>query len=383
MQRATSVIAGLAVVALALPAQSQDMYAINLGGAIFEVNSITGVASQVGPSGFNQTSSMASTPWGTIYVISGGNNLITIDRNTGVGTLVGAVTMLDVRALAYDKPSGLLYAIRDNTVSGSGGDRLWTIDPATLGKQLVGDTTREGINGLAFHPNGQLYGWDVGDGGGQGPGLTLIDKATAATTTVNPGLNNGFNYEFLTIKENGICYVGSDIFCSVNIFTGVESFISNFPNGQLMRGCDMRFDPGNTLGANYCVANANSTGQISRIIATGSALASNNNLSLRAIDLPQNQFGYFLVSGQQGFVPFTGGSQGNLCLNLPVGRFNLQIVNSQTLGTFAIQVDTTALPLSPPTPIQSGDTWNFQCWYRDNNPGPTSNFSNGVSITFI
>ena len=40
-----------------------------------------------------------------------------------------------------------------------------------------------------------------------------------------------------------------------------------------------------------------------------------------------------------------------------------------------------------PTPVGAqavlpGDTWHFQCWYRDANPGVTSNFSDGLSITF-
>ncbi|MFT5291611.1 MAG: hypothetical protein ACI82F_003696, partial [Planctomycetota bacterium] len=31
--------------------------------------------------------------------------------------------------------------------------------------------------------------------------------------------------------------------------------------------------------------------------------------------------------------------------------------------------------------VMAGQTWNFQCWSRDNNPGPTSNFTDAVSIT--
>ncbi|MCP4035984.1 MAG: hypothetical protein GY733_03545 [bacterium] len=34
----------------------------------------------------------------------------------------------------------------------------------------------------------------------------------------------------------------------------------------------------------------------------------------------------------------------------------------------------------PRTAVQPGDTWNFQCWYRDNNPGPTSNFTDAVTV---
>ena len=32
--------------------------------------------------------------------------------------------------------------------------------------------------------------------------------------------------------------------------------------------------------------------------------------------------------------------------------------------------------------VGSGETWNFQCWFRDQNPGPTSNLSDAVSLTF-
>ena len=31
---------------------------------------------------------------------------------------------------------------------------------------------------------------------------------------------------------------------------------------------------------------------------------------------------------------------------------------------------------------QSGETWNFQCWFRDQNPTVTSNFTQGYRITF-
>ena len=34
------------------------------------------------------------------------------------------------------------------------------------------------------------------------------------------------------------------------------------------------------------------------------------------------------------------------------------------------------------TVIQAGETWSFQYWYRDRNPGSTSNTSNGLAIAF-
>ena len=43
--------------------------------------------------------------------------------------------------------------------------------------------------------------------------------------------------------------------------------------------------------------------------------------------------------------------------------------------------------LNTPTPagpvaILPGETWYFTAWFRDSNPGPTSNFTDAVSILF-
>jgi hypothetical protein len=51
-------------------------------------------------------------------------------------------------------------------------------------------------------------------------------------------------------------------------------------------------------------------------------------------------------------------------------------------GLFSIPVDLDNIPLSPAAAVQPGETWNFTCWYRDANPTPTSNFTDGVSVVF-
>lgn len=75
------------------------------------------------------------------------------------------------------------------------------------------------------------------------------------------------------------------------------------------------------------------------------------------------------------------GSQGTQCITGNIARFNAksQIFAGPT-GTIA--VDVTSVPTAPPSAVFPGDTWNFQCWYRDVNPGPTSNFTDAVSVTF-
>ncbi len=60
-----------------------------------------------------------------------------------------------------------------------------------------------------------------------------------------------------------------------------------------------------------------------------------------------------------------------------IGRYNCCVGQGPS---FTLQLDLTALPVNPPGPVQPGDTWNFQAWYRD--VGNTNNFTDAVSVTF-
>lgn len=64
-----------------------------------------------------------------------------------------------------------------------------------------------------------------------------------------------------------------------------------------------------------------------------------------------------------------------------IGRFAQQVQSSGAAGSMAIAVDVTNLPAGLGA-IQPGETWNFQCWFRDANPGATSNFTQGVAVDF-
>ncbi|MCP3915934.1 MAG: hypothetical protein GY711_10300 [bacterium] len=139
------------------------------------------------------------------------------------------------------------------------------------------------------------------------------------------------------------------------------------------------------VGVRYCSpANPNSSGVPARIRATGSPAVLDQDLTLIAEDLPAGEFGYFLVGANQGsFQP--PGSQGILCLACGfhgcggIGRFNQAGFIIQG-PSGSISVDLTSLPTSPPTAIQPGDTWNFQCWFRDQG---SSNFTDAISILFF
>ncbi|MEM6671788.1 MAG: hypothetical protein AAF726_03030 [Planctomycetota bacterium] len=166
---------------------------------------------------------------------------------------------------------------------------------------------------------------------------------------------------------------------------------TNFFVGGVQGAIDVQIDrvvigPGDSvLGTNYCgPAAANSLGLSAAISATGTDVAADNDIALRASSLPFNAFGIFLVSDSQSFVTMPGGSQGNLCLGGEVGRYvgPGQIKSSGTSGAIDLAIDLTQIP-RPTGPVvgSAGQTWNFQAWYRDAVGGSaTSNFTDGLSI---
>ncbi|MCP3914897.1 MAG: hypothetical protein GY711_04960 [bacterium] len=130
-------------------------------------------------------------------------------------------------------------------------------------------------------------------------------------------------------------------------------------------------------GHRTCVANPNSSGSAASIDAFGCEPLITGTLELGARLLPQNEFGYFLMSSTQAFLPLFGGSDGNLCLGLPLQRFAQDILSSGEGGDVYFPLDLGALPGQ--TTLAPGETWTFQYWYRD---GAGSNTTDAVAVTF-
>ncbi|MFT5732347.1 MAG: hypothetical protein ACJA2W_003241 [Planctomycetota bacterium] len=144
---------------------------------------------------------------------------------------------------------------------------------------------------------------------------------------------------------------------------------------------------GVTLGTNYCMPVLNSTGLAGSISAIGSDIVADNNVTLGGEQLPVNAFAFFIASQTQGFVMNPGGSSGNLCAVGNVGRYvgSGQIQQANAGGTISLPIDLTQVPQPMGfVSVSAGETWNFQAWYRDSSPtGPTSNFTDGLEITFM
>ena len=155
---------------------------------------------------------------------------------------------------------------------------------------------------------------------------------------------------------------------------------------------------GTGMGTPYCdPMNDNSTG-FPTILAGSMSGAAGSGLHLEATQGPSGQFGYFLI-GTAADDPGTPVSNGRLCLSITggnqFGRYNVA-GNLNSVGQFdaggvlqnlpgtsstgtGYDVPTT-VPISGSPMIMAGETWHFQLWHREN--GGSSNFSNGLSVTF-
>jgi hypothetical protein len=164
-----------------------------------------------------------------------------------------------------------------------------------------------------------------------------------------------------------------------NAFCNFSGWEMGFDNVRITEGIV-------SLGTNYCGPGfMNSTGLPGVMSGTGSAVVADNNFTITGSDLPDGQFAYMIASRTQGFVANPGGSFGNLCIVGNIARFN----RSGEIGAVAGGSFSLLMPLGDfPEPMGSvaviaGDTWNFQCWHRDFvNGSPTSNFTDGLSLTF-
>ena len=121
--------------------------------------------------------------------------------------------------------------------------------------------------------------------------------------------------------------------------------------------------------------------------ACGSTAVADNNLRIYGNFMPVGVTGLLLCSRESGLVLNPGGSQGNLCLGGSIGRFAARpfttFAGGWVGGEAYVTVDLTAMPQpGGMIPVLPGDTWHFQMWFRDSNPGPTSNFTSAMALEF-
>ncbi|MEM9380365.1 MAG: hypothetical protein AAGB93_10495 [Planctomycetota bacterium] len=249
------------------------------------------------------------------------------------------------------------------------------------GDTVDGEVLSGSIEGAFVNESNQLVViWDIVDpNGGTLEAMLLEDEVVLregdavdwdGDGVIDPGvtIDDFTGISSVTLDRNGTIYFTAD--CDVN--------------GVVLEGY-FRLGEG-SIGSSYCTAAPNSTGTTSKIVAVGSSVAADNDVTLFAVDLPANATTYFLTSQTQDFVMNPAGSQGNLCLGGTLGRYvgSGQIQNSGAAGEASLVLDLTQTPTAVGfVSIQAGETWNFQGWHRDLAGGaPTSNLTDGVEILF-
>lgn len=133
------------------------------------------------------------------------------------------------------------------------------------------------------------------------------------------------------------------------------------------------------VGMAYCSTQPNSTGSAATMSAIGRAVLDENRLWLRAGDVPAGQFGLVFFGSGTANQAFPTPNQGTLCVGGSIIRG--PILQTCSSGGIEMRFDL-ASPLGGVT-LQQGSTWNFQYWFRDRNPGVTSNTTDALAILFM
>jgi len=252
--------------------------------------------------------------------------------------------------------------------------------PAGVGRPLAtpldfgveGDSAieRPGTRWAPGAPTARLRSYD------EGAGATIHDSGRAAQVGTIPG-----TYEWSRdCNLNGL--LDSDEIAGGALDCDGDGALDE---------CQVRVDPSldwNGDGVldvcrspNYCTANSHGGGLSGFMELDGSPRVSDNDFTLIARDLPANELGFFLMSESQDFVPLFGGSQGNLCLGIPVVRLSEQVaggvLNSGPDGVFTFSLDLT--DLRQLAVLKPGDLWYFQAWFRDQQESYTSD---GIEVMF-
>ena len=180
-------VATIFVVLIASAATSAQTLYLATGGStnsnLYIINPANGaVISTVGPIGFAITGMAVHPVTGVLYGSTSGNSpsnprsLITINKTTGAGTLVGQMSALGPVADITFTPDGTLYGWLE-----PGQDDLVTINLTTGLATVVGNSGLSTFgSGIASDASGTLY--FAGDGANQE--LRTVNRTTGLTTVV-------------------------------------------------------------------------------------------------------------------------------------------------------------------------------------------------------
>lgn len=260
-------------------------------GQLISIDSNTGIATPIGGGVGFAAPALARQPLtGTLYAGQGGGspNIYTVDATTGVATLVGnsGLGFAAIGSLDFRSDGVLFAAVNIAGDGGTGADHLATIDTATGFATVIGpfgtcvgvpappvngagSCDIDGIEGIAFDSDGQLWGVHRTRGAAGMPGLYSIDAATGTATFNRPLLdvsNMPASGGFVSLQFacDGTTYLGSARALGVGTDGGT---LATIPPG----------------GSNFTFATTPATGGSSL-----AALAFESDCSTAVVEVPAN-----------------------------------------------------------------------------------------------
>jgi hypothetical protein len=292
------------------------------------------------------------------------------------------------------------------------GGGCWLIDIDLTGAEEF-DIVADGGDSWQDDPNVDSFGWshryagsDPGSFGGAGfflsgdPGSTDVSWVPGEV----PIEGNGTYYGGPSVCLGNTGYLIQDFWWLEDPNVATNSGCYFFGGYFNLGGCDTGANPhaswhmeiyadaaASDIGTDYCQSTVNSTGAMTTLTASGSEVATDDAVELRASNMPVGVFGFYITSQSQGSVSNPGGSDGNLCVVGDVGRFmqSGQVKAADANGMFTLSTilgewSTSSIPQATPPlnyAAMAGITSNFQLWHRDTTAGG-SNFSNGLELMF-
>ncbi|MBK9385677.1 MAG: hypothetical protein IPN34_12780 [Planctomycetes bacterium] len=156
---------------------------------------------------------------GQLWMIDDGGGVHRLDPVTGAATEV-ATTITGCDAMAIPLRQVCAYSVRSD-----GDGQLYRIDLLTGTAIAIGATGFPSLEGLAFHPDGRLFGVDD-----QQQQLVTIDLRTGAATLVGALGLNSLNPGF-AIDDNGVGWIVNDnptnSLMRVELTTGAATTVGN------------------------------------------------------------------------------------------------------------------------------------------------------------
>ena len=147
---------------------------------LYSIDLRSGRARPIGSGlGMGSVNALASDARGHLYAASTGGDLGAVSAGTGRATRIGSYGpgLVSSGDLAF-APNGALFA----TAQASGREVLLTVDPRTGAAAVRGPLGLPEVYGLAFGPDGKLFG--VGRGNSTTPMLLSIDRRNGRTRRI-------------------------------------------------------------------------------------------------------------------------------------------------------------------------------------------------------